>query len=65
MLSTVAVEVAQRRIPADGDTRARPVSGWSYRCPETLGVDVQLPRRAENAAGLPCPAARRNSERWS
>jgi hypothetical protein len=67
MFSTVAVEVAQGMVPADGDTMARPVPGWFHRCPETLEVEVDdtsLPHAGENAADLPRPAPHRDSERW-
>jgi hypothetical protein len=68
MLSTVAVEVPQRRVPANGDTMAQPVPGWFHRCPETLeadGHDTSLPRAGENATDLSRPGPHRDSERWS
>jgi|1186.fasta_scaffold1141370_1 hypothetical protein len=68
MLSAVAVEVPQRRVPAKGDTMAQPVPGWSRRCPETLEADVHntsLPRTQENPADLPCTAPHRATERRS
>ena len=68
MLSTVTVEVPQRRVPANGDTMAQAVPGWFHWCPETLEVVVHapsLPRTGEIAADLPCPAPHRDTERWS
>jgi hypothetical protein len=68
MLSTVAVEVAQRGVPADRDRIARPVPGWFHPCPETLEADVHdtsLPRAGENAADLSRPGPHRDSGRWS
>ena len=68
MLSTVAVEVPQRRVPANGDTIAQAVPRWFHRCPETLEVDVHgtsLPRTGEIAADLPRTAPHRDTERWS
>ena len=68
MFSTVAVEVVQRRVPANGDTMARPVPGGFHRRPETLEAeahDTSLSRAGENAADLPRPAPHRDPERWS
>ena len=68
MLSTVAVEVPQRRAPANGDTMAQPVPGCFHRCRETLeaeGHNPSLPRTRENPADLPRTAPHRDTERRS
>ncbi len=68
MLNTVDVEVAQRGLPADRDRVARPVPGWSHRCPEPLEADVHdtsLPRAGETAADFSRPVPHRDSKRWS
>lgn len=68
MLSTVAVEVAQRKVPTARDMMARRVSGWFPLFPETLearGHDTAVPRTGENASDLPRSAPYRSSERRS
>ena len=67
MRSTVAVEVAQRCLPADRDRIGRPVPGWLHRCTETIEADVHdtFPRAGENAADLSRPGPRLDSGRWS
>jgi|tagenome__1003787_1003787.scaffolds.fasta_scaffold14858404_1 hypothetical protein len=68
MLSTVALEVVQRGVPADRDTIAPPPLGWFHRRPETLEADTpdtSLPRARENEADLSRPGPHRDSGRWS
>ena len=68
MLSTVAVEIVQRGVPADRDRIARPVLEGFHRCPETLeadGHDTSLPRAGENPADLSRPGPHHGSGRWS
>jgi|1185.fasta_scaffold86255_3 hypothetical protein len=68
MLSTVAVEVPQRRVPVNGDTVAQEEARWFRRYRETSEIDAHgtsLPRTGEIAADLPRTAPHRGTERWS
>ena len=68
MLSTVAVDIVQRGVPADRERIGRPVLEGFHRCPETLecdGQDTSLPRAGGHAADLSRPGPHRDSRRWS